>query len=70
MVKRSKEKLTRHLSQPMADAYGIAKFATNPEANRWNMTSADLPKPPDAEKTRGVNEAISKSQSRWSYLRR
>ena len=65
-----REKLTRHRSQPITAEYGIATFAARHEARRLNVTRADGPKPPDAAKTRGVKEAISTSQTRWSYCHR
>ena len=37
-------------SQPMANEYGIANFATRREARILNVTRADWPKPPDAGK--------------------
>ena len=72
-AERTTEKLTRHCrSQPITAEYGIASFAAWLETRRLNMTPGLIgrPKPPDAEKTRGVKEAISTSQTRWSYCRR
>ena len=62
------EKLIEHLNQAITVLNGWSQWAANKEANHRKAIVAAPPIPPKVEKTSGVNELISTSLTRCSYI--